>query len=92
MRRGQILQSAFIEKNAKSIAAETTSPKQNFDVATYGCAALVEGPYAKPYWNLLIADSYGLTVAAFAAGFEIEFVWTDLQTALCDDAAVCCGW
>ena len=49
MRRGQIMQSPFIKKNAKSIEAETTSPKQNFDVATYGCAALVEGPYAKPY-------------------------------------------
>ena len=92
MRRGQILPSACIKKNAKSIEAETTSPKQNFDVAAYGCAALGEGPYAKPHWNRLIADSYGLTATAFAAGFEIEFVWTDLQTALCDDAAECCGW
>lgn len=58
MRRGQILPSAFIKKNAKSIEAETTSPKENFDVATYSCAALGEGPYAKPCWNRLIAEPY----------------------------------
>ena len=32
MRRGQIVPSAFIKQNAKSIEAETTSPKQTFDV------------------------------------------------------------